>query len=295
MAWVCGHCGESRDHLVGDHEQHGTGGQSEADGIGDGQPAGEADAEQGPERLKQTAADGNQHGFAGAKPAAHMASATASPSGMSCNAMAVVSGRPTDMSPCEKLTPMAIPPAGCAGRWQTRTARPGATLVAGTTGAGLVMLMGVNWSSPSISSTPRVMPATTTAAARKPLPVSPSAASSPGSSREKRWPPASCRRQSPACCPPPAGDRAQKEGWQGAERGGGKAGQAAEQAVANAGADVAGGQHHQALQQQQHDGASATSRPMAITGRARSCSRSWADQEERGRADALSMKITSLA
>ncbi len=56
-----------RDHLVGDHEQHGAGGQPEADGIGDGHPAGETDAEQGPERFEQAAADGNQHGHRGAK------------------------------------------------------------------------------------------------------------------------------------------------------------------------------------------------------------------------------------
>ena len=52
----------------------------------------------------------------------------------------------------------------------------------------------------------------------------------------------------------PLRNRAQKKGGQGAKCGGGKAGQATDKAVANARADVAGGQHHQALQQQQHDG-----------------------------------------
>ena len=42
-------------------------------------------------------------------PAVRSASATASPSGMSCSAIAVVSGSPTLMSPCEKLTPIAMP------------------------------------------------------------------------------------------------------------------------------------------------------------------------------------------
>ncbi len=122
----------------------------------------------------------------GRKPAAHMASATANPSGMSCRAMAVVSGSPTDMSPWEKLTPMAIPSGRlCRAMAKTNSQTREHCSWPGPQGPVLSCSCGVNWSSPSINSTPRVIPATTTAAAAKPLPVMSLAASSPGSSREK--------------------------------------------------------------------------------------------------------------
>ena len=47
--------------FMGDDEDHGAGRQSQTDGIGGGEAAGETDAQQCTERLEQTAGNGDQH------------------------------------------------------------------------------------------------------------------------------------------------------------------------------------------------------------------------------------------
>lgn len=88
-----------RDHLVGDHKQHGACGQPQPYRVGDGHAAGEADPSRAPRGSSKPLAMATNTATQGLNPAAHMASATASPSGMSCRAMAVVNGSPTDISP----------------------------------------------------------------------------------------------------------------------------------------------------------------------------------------------------
>ena len=256
------------DHLVGDHEQHGTGREPQTYGVGDGHAAGEPDPEQGAERFQQAAADGHQHGDRGTKAGGGHGERHRQSLGDVLQGDGGGERQPHCHVPLGEADPDGHALRQVVqGDGKHEQPDPGAALVAGAAGARLVVLVGGELIQPQHQQDPQGHAGHHHGGGEKAVPGDPLGRLQPrqqqgeGAGRQHH---AGGKAQHGVFHP--LGDRSQEQGGQGAERRGGKPRDAADEAITHPGADVTGRQHDEALQQEQQHGGQGEQQPQGDEG-----------------------------
>ncbi len=256
------------DHLVGDHEQHGAGGEPEPHGVGDGHAAGESHPEQGTKGLQQAAGDGHQHGDRRAKTGGAHGERHRQSFGN------VLQGDGGGERQPHRHVPLGEADANghalrqvVQGDGEHEQPDPGAALVAGAAGARIVVLVGGELIQPQHQQHPEGHAGHHHGGGEKAVAGDPLGRLQ---ARQQQGEGAGGQhhagRKAQHGVFHPLGDGAQKQGWQCAQRRGGKTGGTAEEAIAHAGGDVTGRQHDQTLHQEQQHGDQGEQQPQGDEG-----------------------------